>query len=69
MLVEVEPAAPSAGTPVMLPGSALEMPPPPRTKNGVLIGVPLTLAAVLGPAPNPDPEGETKVPGKGVSSM
>ena len=47
----VGPTAPKLGTPVMFPGSTLDMPPAPRMKNGVLIGVPLTLAAALEPPP------------------
>jgi hypothetical protein len=72
MLSPVEPAGPPAprvGTPVMLPGKTLEMPPKPSMKNGVLIGVPLTLEAVLGPGPSAEPEGETKAPGNGISNM
>ncbi len=68
----VEPAGPPIprlGTPVMFPGSALEIPPPPRMKNGVLIGVPLTVGDEAGPGQNAEPEGETKAPGKGISNM
>jgi len=63
------PPDPRPGNPVMLPGSRLEMPPKPIMKNGVLIGVPLTLEDVLGPGLFAEPEGGTKAPGKGISSI
>ncbi len=63
------PPTPRLGTPVMLPGSALEIPPLPRMKYGMLIGVPLTLGAEAGPGPIAEPEGETNAPGKGTSNM
>lgn len=61
--------APRLGTPVMLPGSTLEIPPLPSMKNGVLIGVPLTPAAQIGVEPTDEPVGMTKAPGKGISNM
>jgi hypothetical protein len=57
-------AEPKLGTPVILPGKTLERPPDPMTKNGVLIGVPLTPPLTTVPTPLPIDAGETNAPGK-----
>ena len=65
----VGPTEPRIGTPVMLPGWILEMPPQPITKKGVLIGVPLTLLGVDELELLPSEGGETRAPGNGTSSI